>query len=131
MSNPKINSLAEKLLDTGKRNNLINFKETKSSTVEVVIPMAEELFNRINYRLVTLEAVDTKVKDIDDTLVEEETSSSSQQLTLETAESSGEEEDKRSQYINKHYKRIRKENQILLYNSVSEMNALTILRKFD
>ncbi len=130
MSNPKINSLAEKLLDTGKRNNLINFKETKSSTVEVVIPMAEELFNRINYRLVTLEAVDTKVKDIDDTLDEEETSSSSQQLTLETAES-GEEEDKRSQYINKHYKRIRKENQILLYNSVSEMNALTILGKID
>ena len=34
----KLDSWAEQLLDTGKRNNLINFKDTKSSSVEVVVP---------------------------------------------------------------------------------------------
>ena len=126
MSNSKINSLAEKLLDTGKRNNLINFKETKSSTVEVVIPSAEDLFNRINYRLVTLEAVDTKVKDVDD--MDEEPVA--EQTVLEIQESE-EEKDKRAEYINKHLKKVKKENQILLFNSVSDMNALTILSKID
>ncbi len=31
----KLERWAEKLLDTGKRNNLVNFKDTKTSTAEV------------------------------------------------------------------------------------------------
>ena len=38
---------AEKLLDTGKRNNLVNFKDTKATTVEVLLPAASELFREL------------------------------------------------------------------------------------
>ena len=37
MDTKKIDKWAELLLDTGKRNNLINFKDTRVSTVEVLL----------------------------------------------------------------------------------------------
>lgn len=43
MSIQKLNELAELLLDTGKRNNLVNFKGTKLGTVELVSPEFETL----------------------------------------------------------------------------------------
>ena len=46
MENKKLEHWARALLDTGKRNNLVNFRETKSSSVEILIPSAEELFQR-------------------------------------------------------------------------------------
>ena len=42
----KLNRLAEKLLDTGKRNHLINFKDTKLSSGEVVFPDTESVFSK-------------------------------------------------------------------------------------
>ena len=44
----KLDKWAELLLDTGKRNNLINFKDSKTSSVEVIFPSAEELFEKID-----------------------------------------------------------------------------------
>lgn len=38
----------EKLLDTGRRNNLINFKETLSSTLDILSPDADEIFKRVS-----------------------------------------------------------------------------------
>ena len=38
---------AELLLDTGKRNNLVNFRDTKATTVEVLMPSAPELFDEL------------------------------------------------------------------------------------
>ena len=38
MENKKLERWAQQLLDTGKRNNMINFKTTKASTAEVVYP---------------------------------------------------------------------------------------------
>ena len=46
MENKKLEHWARALLDTGKRNNLVNFRETKSSSAEILIPSAEELFER-------------------------------------------------------------------------------------
>ena len=46
MENKKLEHWARALLDTGKRNNLVNFRETKSSSVEILIPSTEELFQR-------------------------------------------------------------------------------------
>lgn len=42
----KLSRYAELLLDTGKRNNLVNFKNTKLSTVEVVAPDIVSLFKK-------------------------------------------------------------------------------------
>ncbi|MCR5611241.1 MAG: DUF4011 domain-containing protein [Clostridiales bacterium] len=42
----KLDRWAEKLLDTGKRNNLISFKDTKASTAEVVFPNCEAVFSK-------------------------------------------------------------------------------------
>ena len=46
MENKKLEHWARALLDTGKRNNLVNFRETKSSSAEILVPSAEELFQR-------------------------------------------------------------------------------------
>ena len=42
----KIQRLAQKLLDVGKRNNLVNCRMTKSSTLEVLYPSSDELLHR-------------------------------------------------------------------------------------
>ena len=47
-NNPEqLSHWAEKLLDTGKRNNLVNFRDTKATTVEVLLPTSTELFNEL------------------------------------------------------------------------------------
>lgn len=43
----KLRKWASLLLDTGKRSNLISFKDSKSSTVEVLSPSPDELFVKI------------------------------------------------------------------------------------
>ncbi len=43
----KLDAWAERLLDTGKRNHLINFKDTKKSTVEVVYPCSDKFFEEM------------------------------------------------------------------------------------
>lgn len=60
----KLNRWAEKLLDTGKRNNLINFKDSKSSTAEVIYPDCEKLFSRCSVGT-TFEIYDPKIPDDD------------------------------------------------------------------
>lgn len=42
----KLDRWADKLLDTGKRNNLINFKDTKSSSAEILYPNCESIFSK-------------------------------------------------------------------------------------
>lgn len=42
-----LDQLTKKLLDVGKRNNMISFRDTKASTVEVLVPSSEELFEKV------------------------------------------------------------------------------------
>ena len=48
MNTKKLDKWAELLLDTGKRNNLINFKDRKAMTVEVLSPSSDVLFEKID-----------------------------------------------------------------------------------
>ena len=47
MTNERIDGWAELLLDTGKRNNLVNFRDTVSSTLEIVLPFPDRLFSLV------------------------------------------------------------------------------------
>lgn len=61
----KLDRWAEKLLDTGKRNNLINFRDNKTSSAEVLFPECEDVF--INSQLGHVFAIfDPKLPDMDD-----------------------------------------------------------------
>ena len=61
MNAEKLNIWANLLLDTGKRNNLINFKDTKMSTVEILSPDFVALFNRAEHSAV-FEVYDPKLE---------------------------------------------------------------------
>lgn len=45
METEKLNAWKELLLDTGKRNNLINFKDSKTSSAEILAPDFDEIFS--------------------------------------------------------------------------------------
>ena len=45
----KIERWKSELLDTGKRNRMINFRDTKRSTLRILEPESEELFNRLAF----------------------------------------------------------------------------------
>ena len=70
----KIDRWADKLLDTGKRNNLMNFRDTKASTAEIVFPDCEKIFSKCSIGH-TFEIYDPKIQDDD---IEED----NEQLTL-------------------------------------------------
>ena len=61
----KLNKWADLLLDTGKRNNLINFKDAKMGTVEIVSPDFDTLFSKAEH-LATFEVYDPKLDDEED-----------------------------------------------------------------
>ena len=86
----KLDSWAEQLLDTGKRNNLVNFKDTKSSSVEVFLPEISSIFEKADSSA-SFEVFDPKL-DTDEDDIED-----SVQLTIEDNDFvSG---SKRSEYI--------------------------------
>ena len=65
MDTKKLDKWADLLLDTGKRNNLINFKDTKFSTAEVLFPSADELFEKVSGDA-SFEVFDPKIIEEDD-----------------------------------------------------------------
>ena len=60
----KLDRWADKLLDTGKRNNLINFRDTKASSAEVLFPACERVFSKCSVGHV-FEIFDPKIPDMD------------------------------------------------------------------
>ena len=73
MDTKKLNRWAELLLDTGKRNNLVNFKDTKASSVEVLFPNTATLFSKAENSPV-FEVYDPKLADDEDELEEADAS---------------------------------------------------------
>lgn len=59
MDEEKLNRWAELLLDIGKRNPLINYRDTRASTLEILAPDAERLFGLLRDGC-TLEVIDPK-----------------------------------------------------------------------
>lgn len=115
---------AELLLDTGKRNNLINFKDTRVSTVEVLLPSSDILFGKVD-GVSTFEVFDPKIIDEEEETVE---FAGEEQPQIEV---SGEEETSsgKTAFLNQYSSKIRRQNQLLLYNPVT--NPLTAIKNID
>ena len=126
MDTKKLDRWASLLLDTGKRNNLVNFKDTKASTVEIILPNPEDLFERVESS-VSFEVFDPKIADDED---EDYTSDQSSDDSEEDEKKKKQDKLNRQDYIDTYGSRIRKNNQILLYNAnVSPVNALKNIDK--
>ncbi len=122
MDNKKLERWAQQLLDTGKRNNLINFKDTKASTAEVVYPDAETLYQKC-LGSSSFEIYDPKISDNED---DEEAVVSANAIEDHEADA---DKMKKSEYIEKYSSKIRKANQILVYANTP--NPITAIKTID
>ncbi len=120
----KLDKWADLLLDTGKRNNLINFKDTKTSTVEVLLPSSDVLFEKIDGNT-SFEIFDPQIIDEDD---DTEESLEQEQLQIETPEAS-DTSDGKAEFIAQYSGKIKRQNQILLYNAAT--NPLSAVKRID
>lgn len=114
----KLDKWASLLLDTGKRNNLVNFKDRKSSTVEIILPSPNELFDKVDSSA-SFEVFDPMIADYDEEDISDEESLGNE---IQTKLS-------RQEYIDTYSSHIKKNNQILLYNS--NINPVDALKSID
>ena len=124
MDTKKLDKWAELLLDTGKRNNLINFKDTKASTVEVLLPSSEVLFEKIDGTTL-FEVFDPKIIEEDD---KTEEVVDSEQLKPELLDEKGV-SDEKTVFLTKYSGKIRRQSQVLLYNAA--VNPIVAVKKID
>lgn len=124
MDTKKLDKWADLLLDTGKRNSLINFKDTRASTVEVLLPSAETLFEKVDGSA-AFEVYDPKIIEDDDDLNEDDIA---EQLQLEVPENS-KESDGRDAYLAQYSGKIKRQNQVLLYNAAG--NPMTAIKNIN
>lgn len=122
MDSDKLNKWADLLLDTGKRNNLINFKDSKSGTVEIVSPDFDTLFAKVEHAA-SLEVFDPKLSDETNADLLETVD------TEEQAENTHEKRVSKEGYITNYERRLKKNNQILVYNAF--INPITALRNIS
>ncbi|MDE7452836.1 MAG: DUF4011 domain-containing protein, partial [Clostridia bacterium] len=101
MDTERLSKWADLLLDTGKRNNLINFKDSKQGTAEIVAPDFNTLFEKAEHSAV-FEVYDPKLDTDEDELDISE-------------EGEQQERQSRQSYISTYEDRL-KRNQILLFN---------------
>ena len=120
----KLNKWADLLLDTGKRNNLINFKDAKMGTVEIVSPDFDTLFSKAEHSA-TFEVYDPKLDDEED---DEEN-----EVVEETETPKDEQEDdgrekriSKEDYMEMYEHRLKKSGQVLIYNAF--FNPIRALR---
>ena len=121
MDTKKLDKWAELLLDTGKRNNLINFKDTKASTVEVLLPSADMLFDKID-GATAFEVFDPKIAEDDDEI---EDTPVGEQLQIDESET----RDDKAAYLAQYSNKIKRQSQVLLYNSAT--NLITAVKNID
>ena len=107
------------MLDTGKKNNLINFRDTKTGTVEVVSPDFALLFSKAEHSA-TFEVYDPKLNDEDD---EDEHQTLPQENVREKYLS-------KAEYQATYARRLKKNGQVLVYNPfINPMRALRSIGK--
>lgn len=120
----KLNKWADLLLDTGKRNNLINFKDAKTGTIEVVSPDFDTIFSKAEH-LASFEVYDPKLDDYEE---EDEISDIVKKDQLE--ENSDEKRFSKEDYVKTYEHRIKSNSQVLIYNSyVNPIRALRNIGK--
>lgn len=122
----KLDKWAELLLDTGKRNNLINFKDSRSSSVEIVAPdfytvfkkatssVAFEVFDPIKYEAENNAAL--KEKNVKSTSLEKQVDGNLPSDAFS----------RRYKFCEKYSSKVSRGNKILLYTD--GVNALTALK---
>lgn len=120
MDTKKLDKWADLLLDTGKRNNLINFRDTRASTVEVLLPTADVLFDKIDGDT-TFEVFDPKIIEDDDS----EYGVQNEQLQMEASET----QNGKVAFLAQYSAKMKRQNQLLLYNAA--INPLTAVRNID
>lgn len=130
MDTKKLEKWANLLLDIGKRNNLINFKDTNASTIEIVLPNSEELFEKVDSST-SFEVFDPKIMDEEEDDYRDVVSSNNEQGEIEGEKKT--EKLNRKEYIETYATHIKKNNQIFLYNSnVNPVNALKkLIKRFE
>ena len=107
--NRKLDKWAEQLLDTGRRNNLISFRDTKSSSAEVLVPRSDVLFAKAEGNT-AFEVFDPKIQD------DEADAGSGEILSREA-------------FYDRYAGKIRKQSQLLVYSSGG--NPITALRTIE
>lgn len=101
----KLDKWADLLLDTGKRNNLIHFRETNNSTAEVLWPSPAALFDKMNRDNTVLEIFDPRTVKQDDLSGED----SDGQIQSDI-------QNDKVAYLARYSVKLKKQSQILLYN---------------
>lgn len=119
MDTKKLDKWAELLLDTGKRNNLINFKDTRASTLEVLLPTSDVLFEKID-GTTSFEVFDPKIIDLDSLGSENEPAVASDASSSPSQKAS---------FFAQYSGRIKRPNQLLLYNAAA--NPTAAVRNID
>ncbi len=109
MNAEKLNKWADLLLDTGKRNNLIHFKDSKTSTVEILSPDFVTLVSRAEHSVV-FEVYDPKLEN------EEEIFDFEKQDDKENPKENSIPKDA---YLSAYQKKLKK-HQILVYNTANK-----------
>ncbi len=125
MNNKKLERWAQQLLDTGKRNNMINFRTTKASTAEVVYPDGETFFDKC-LSASSFEIYDPKISDDED---DQEAVSSANSSSDETQETITADKMKKSDYAAIYSSKIHKANQVLVYAKTP--NPIIAIRNID
>lgn len=123
----KLDRWAELLLDTGKRNNLVNFRDTKSSTVEVLCPETADLFAKAESSAV-FEVYDPLLNESDEDEPPAEAPSPNGQKRKGDGTTAGF-MPPRPIYLKEHAAKARKNGQVLLYNADHPMTALKNIHK--
>ena len=118
MDKQKLGKWADLLLDTGKRNNLINFHKTRALFADIVYPDFKTLFNKISQDT-SFEIVDPYVNSNNSADDEDVFSERRKADTLSKEE-----------YLSLYSKKIKKSLQILIYNDTNTaLNAVKNVRK--
>ena len=125
MGTERLNKWAELLLDTGKGNNLINFKDSKASTVELLFPDFATILDR-SEKSVRFEVFDPKLSDDEDAaLPTSGTTTSAATLTAAAKTPLS-----RSDYLAKYLPKLKKNNICLAYNVAgAPITALKNIKK--
>ena len=105
MDTAKLSKWADLLLDTGKRNNLVNFKDSKMGTAEVIFPDFDTFFSYVEHSP-RLEVYDPKLEDEEEyhDVLDDDSEGQSQEKRIS-----------KSEYLYA-YERKLKRQQVLLYN---------------
>ncbi|MBS7337490.1 MAG: DUF4011 domain-containing protein, partial [Thermoguttaceae bacterium] len=115
MDSSKLKNWTRLLLDTGKRNNLVNFKDLSKSTVEVLLPNVDALFSKAD--------TDYTIPVYDPELDYPKESQSTAPLDFEKRTP----QQKKEKYLERHVLATRKK--LLVYNDGNPMDAVENLEK--